>query len=268
MDLLAALAAGRLPAEASIDGYPLGWLRAPPGWDTGPRRLEEHLFYLVDSGSILLECAGATHEIGPGWAALVPPRASFRSRIGARGAPSFWRVRLRLPARWSGAVAMPGCRELEPVVARLVAEAAGEAAHRAEAVRGCLLVLITTLLRQGGDGHRQRLSAEQRALLERYADAHAEATPRDLARQADLTLDYFTRLFRAAYGRPPRRWLLERRMHAAAVRVAEGDEPIERIAEALGYVDARLFGRQFRQVLGQPPGRFRARVRRTGAPAR
>lgn len=267
MELLAALVAGRLPVEASIDGYPLGWLRAPPAWDTGPRRLDEHLFYLVDSGSILLECAGETHELGPGWAALIPPRTPFRSRIGARGVPTFWRARLRLPTRWSGAVATSGCRELEPVVSRLVAEAAGEGAHRAEAVRGCVLLLAATLLRRADAGHRRPLSSDQRALLERFADAHAEATPRDLARQAGLTLDYFTRLFRAAYGRPPRRWLLERRMHAAAVRVAEGDEPIERIAEALGYVDARLFGRQFRQVLGHPPGRFRARVRRTATNA-
>jgi AraC-like DNA-binding protein len=265
MDLLAALAAGRQPAAASIDGYPVGWLRAPPGWDTGPRRLEEHLLYLVDSGTILVECAGKTHEAGPGCAVLIPPRTPFRSRTGGRGAPRFWRARLRLPAAWDGAVATPGCRELEPVVARLVAEASADAPHRAEAVRGCLLVLVATLRRLAAGGDGPQLSAALRARLERYADDHAEATPRDLARQLDLTLDYFTRRFRAAYGRPPRRWLLERRMHAAAVRVAEGGEPIARIAAALGYADARLFGRQFRQVLGQPPGRFRARVGEPGA---
>lgn len=260
MDPLTALAAGRSPADASLDGYPMGWLQAPPAWDTGVRQLDEHLFYLVGSGSLALEAGDSLYEATTGCAVLIPPGTPFRARSGSR-TPSFWRVRLRLPGDWDGPLVIAGAQDLEPVVSSLVSEAVSQEEHRGHAVRGLLLVLLTGLQRLTSGNLERRLTAAQRTLLERHADADPDATPRDLARQLGLTLDYATRLVRATYGRPPRRWLLERRMHAAAVRVAEGDEPIARIAADLGYVDSRLFGRQFRQVLGVPPGRFRERVR-------
>lgn len=260
MDLLTALATGRTPADATLDGFPLGWLQAPPAWDTGVRQLDEHLFYLVGLGSIALEIGDSSYEAHAGCAVLIPPKTPFRSRSGS-ARPAFWRARLRLPSRWDGPLVTPDAQELEPVISLLIAEASGQAAHRDAAVRGLLLVLLAGLRRLDGGTPERRLTAAQRALLERHADADPDATPRDLARQLGLTLDYATRLVRATYGRPPRRWLLERRMHAAAVRVAEGDEPIARIAQDLGYADPRLFGRQFRQILGAPPGRFRDRVR-------
>ena len=128
------------------------------------------------------------------------------------------------------------------------------------------MVLLAGLQKQRHSDPSGGLTAAQRRLLEHYADANPEATPRDLMRQLDLTLDYGTRQFTRSVGRPPRQWLLERRMHRAATRVAEGDETIVRIAEDFGYRDVRLFSRQFRMVFGQPPARFRVQVRRATPP--
>lgn len=261
MDLLTDLCLPGTCAEASLGGYPLGWLRAPAGWDTGRTVLSEHLFYLVDAGNIDLELPGGRSLLAAGDAALIPPGAAFRARAAPGPRPAFWRLRMILPRPWGGAPVITGCRDLEPVVAQLVAEVVGSARYRRERIHGLVLALLADLARRGASADGHRLDAGQRQRLERHADGDPEATPRDLARQLDLTLDYFTRVFRRTYGRPPRRWLLERRMHAAAVRVAETDQPITAIATALGYDDPRLFVRQFRQVLGQPPGRFRARMR-------
>jgi AraC-like DNA-binding protein len=41
----------------------------------------------------------------------------------------------------------------------------------------------------------------------------------------------------------------------------DGDRTLAELAERYGYSDLRLLGRQFRQVMGLPPGRFRARCR-------
>lgn len=260
MDVLAALTAGRVPADATLDGYPLGWLQAPLAWDTGVRRLDEHLFYLIGSGLIVLQTGDDRQVVTAGCAVLIPPKTPFRTQAGTTS-PSFWRIRLRLPGRWDGPVVIPQAQDLEPVVAHLVSEAAVSSEHREAVIRGLLLVLLASLRRLAAGRPEHRLSTAQRSLLERHADTHPDATPRDLMRQLDLTHDYGTRLFRATFGRPPRRWLLERRMHAAAVRVSESDAPIARIADELGYADVRLFARQFRDVLGHPPGRFRTRVR-------
>lgn len=261
MDPLAALARGATPAEVSLDGHPLGWLRAPPGWDTGRRTLDLHLLFLLESGEMDVEIADGRHLLGPGWALLVPPGVPFRAR-GGRRRPVFWRLRMALPAPWPAGRAIAGCHELEPVMAALVAEAgAGRARdlQRAAAVRGGLLLLLAGLARRCAADRGRRLTAAQQVAVERHAEANPRATPRELARVLGLTPDYATRLFRATFGQPPRRWLLERRMHAAAVALVEGGEPLSALARRHGCADERVFGRQFRQVLGLPPARFRRR---------
>ena len=265
MDLLSALSRGATPASASLDGYPLGWIRVTQAWDTGPKCLDEHLFYLVDSGELVLDMSQERRHVASGGYVLLPPGTPFRARSGST-APTFWRARLRLPGPWPGAPTGTGARELEPVIIRLVSECSqAPSPARDASMRGGLLQLLATLQRLAGAGHDQRLlTPAERRRLELYADSHPDATPRDLMRQLELTLDYGTRLFTTSYGCPPRRWLLERRMHRAAVRVSEGEETIAHIADDLGYQDVRLFVRQFRAVLGQPPARFRALIRRSG----
>lgn len=261
MDPLTALLSGTGRAELSLDGYPVAWVAAKSGWDTGWRQLDEHLFYLVDHGEIALEYAQETCVLAAGAAALIPPGTRFRARCG-RKAPGFWRFRVRLPSALAAVLIGNACRHLEPVVLSLLAEQAQPPGRlRSAALRGGLLMLLAGLQRASAPATERGLTPAQRTQLERFADAEPRATPRDLMRQLGLTLDYGTRLFRASYGDPPRRWLLARRMHAAAVRVAEGDERIAAIAADLGYLDERLFVRQFRLILGMPPARFRRAAR-------
>jgi AraC-like DNA-binding protein len=264
MDPFTALFAGKTPVGISLVGYPVAWVQATAAWDTGVRQLDAHLFYLVEHGDMLLDIGDSAHVLAAGTAALIPPGRAFRARAGGR-APGFWRFRIHLPQLWQQVLIGNGCRHLEPVVTGLLAELDRPAgAWRDAAVRGGLVVLLAGLLRAATStvhAAERGLTPAQRTQLERFADAEPRATPRDLMRQLNLTLDYGTRLFRASYGLPPRRWLLARRMHAAAVRVAEGDERIAAIAADLGYLDERLFVRQFRAILGMPPGRFRRAAR-------
>jgi AraC-like DNA-binding protein len=53
------------------------------------------------------------------------------------------------------------------------------------------------------------------------------------------------RRLHAATGLPPRRWLLERRMHALAADLMDGDRTLAELAQRYGYGDLRLLGRQF-----------------------
>ncbi len=58
-------------------------------------------------------------------------------------------------------------------------------------------------------------------------------------------------------GSPPRRWLVETRVRLAAQELADGREAAWTVAQRLGWSDPKLFGRQFRAVMGAPPGRWR-----------
>ncbi|MFM2089914.1 MAG: hypothetical protein RLZZ127_403 [Planctomycetota bacterium] len=260
MDPISALDAGRRPAAAVLDGYPVAWRRAEPGWDTGWKILDQHLFHLVDAGEMLLDAGLGTQTLGPGTALLLPPGVRFRAWAGRR-LPHWWRLRLVLPAPWDGAWVTAGCRDLEPVVTRLAAEAAAGPPGDAAAQRGGLLVLLAGLRRRQAAAAPGRLDEARIRDLERFVAAQPRATPRDLARRLGLSHDYATRLIRANLGQAPRRWILERRMHAIAAELLADATPLAVLAESHGYGDVRLLVRQFRQVMGLPPGRFRAEHR-------
>lgn len=260
MDPIAALARGLGPAGATLDGHPVAWRRTDPGWDTGWRVLDCHLFHLVDDGDMQVDHGRSQDALVGGDALLIPPGMRFRLRAGRRP-PAYWRLRLHLPAAWDGDQIRRGARRLEPVVLSLLAELAETPGPvRDAAVRGGLLLLLAPFRRPQAEPGR-RLDTVRMARLERLVADNPRATPADLARALGLSHDYATRLIRAATGQPPRRWLLERRMHALAADLMDGNAALTDLAVRYGYDDLRLLGRQFRQVMGLPPGRFRARCR-------
>ncbi len=65
-----------------------------------------------------------------------------------------------------------------------------------------------------------------------------------------------TRAFRAGTGLSFGRWRSAVRAHHAVLLLAAG-EPVEDVAEAVGYRSASAFGAAFRQEVGLTPGRFR-----------
>ncbi|HET9394583.1 MAG TPA: helix-turn-helix transcriptional regulator, partial [Nitrospiraceae bacterium] len=73
-------------------------------------------------------------------------------------------------------------------------------------------------------------------------------------------VERFTRLV----GEPPNRYLRRVRMQRAAIRLEEGDEPIIRIAESVGYQSESAFNKAFSKEMGIAPARYR-RAHRRGA---
>ena len=68
-------------------------------------------------------------------------------------------------------------------------------------------------------------------------------------------------LFREHLGTTPARWLLGRRLDAAARLLADTGRPVERIARDVGFADASAFGRAFRRATGETPSGYRGRAR-------
>lgn len=79
----------------------------------------------------------------------------------------------------------------------------------------------------------------------------------ELARQAGLSRSQFTRRFAAVTGLAPEPFLIQARIERAKQLLAETDMTVSQIADALGYRDVYFFSRQFRNVAGCPPSRYR-----------
>jgi AraC-like DNA-binding protein len=77
----------------------------------------------------------------------------------------------------------------------------------------------------------------------------------DLARACDETPLRVLRAFRAAYGLPPHRYQLQRRVQLAQGRLQAGVE-LAALAADLGFADQSHFTRVFKSVVGVTPGAY------------
>lgn len=85
-------------------------------------------------------------------------------------------------------------------------------------------------------------------------------TVQRLARLAGASRAAFARLFQAATGQSPKRWLREHRLELAAARLAGTRETLAEIAKRVGYVSEFSFSRAFKRRHGVAPAHYRSRL--------
>jgi len=92
--------------------------------------------------------------------------------------------------------------------------------------------------------------------------ASHEAWPvRRLAQVSGVSQAHFAREFKQAFGTPPHRYLLTRRIERASALLRDTDHAIIAIAFDTGWQSLGTFGRTFRDITGESPSAFRARQR-------
>jgi transcriptional regulator GlxA family with amidase domain len=82
-----------------------------------------------------------------------------------------------------------------------------------------------------------------------------------LAEVSGVSAAHFARSFKAAFGVPPHRYLLTRRIERAKALLRDTDIPIIDIAFQTGWNSLGTFGRVFRDITGESPRAVRARER-------
>jgi AraC-like DNA-binding protein len=96
------------------------------------------------------------------------------------------------------------------------------------------------------------------------AASHEEWPVRRLARVSGVSQAHFARSFKQAFGVPPHRYLLTRRVERAMALLRDTDLFITEIAFRTGWASLGTFGRTFRDITGESPGAIRARERAAG----
>jgi transcriptional regulator GlxA family with amidase domain len=82
-----------------------------------------------------------------------------------------------------------------------------------------------------------------------------------MAEAVGMSLRQFSRTFRAQTGTTPARLVERLRVDLARGRIETTPEPVERIAEAVGFGDAENMRRAFIRIYGQPPQSIRRATR-------
>ncbi|GAA4820551.1 AraC family transcriptional regulator [Sphingosinicella ginsenosidimutans] len=93
------------------------------------------------------------------------------------------------------------------------------------------------------------------------AAPHEDWTVPRLARVSGVSEAHFARSFRDAFGVPPHRYHLTRRIERAMALLRETDLSITEIAFQSGWNSLGTFGRTFRDVTAESPRAFRVRAR-------
>jgi transcriptional regulator GlxA family with amidase domain len=82
-----------------------------------------------------------------------------------------------------------------------------------------------------------------------------------LAEVSAVSAAYFAREFKKAFGLPPHRYLLTRRIERATALLRDTDLPVTEIALQTGWTSLGTFGRIFRDITGDSPRESRQRAR-------
>lgn len=83
----------------------------------------------------------------------------------------------------------------------------------------------------------------------------------DLAQVSGVSQAHFSRAFKQAFGLPPHRYLLTRRIERAAAWLRDTDMPVIEIALATGWNSLGTFGRIFHDITGSSPSEVRRLAR-------
>lgn len=245
-------------------------LKGDAGWDTGERRLDEHLIYFIAENRCNAVIEGSRFSIHQGTLCWVRPGTKFRFYCGANEAippPLIYRFRFRVELDGIGYqpeepwCALQGAWACLDLIKQLVREAEYPSLFTLWRVRN-LTSLLSIAFFEADSPHRSSgglLSDAQREALITITTDHPESrlSSADLARHLGFSTDYFARIFRRTYQTSPRTWLLRQRLQYAATLLRESRMRISEVAERLGYSESYLFTRQFHNQYGMSPSQWR-----------
>lgn len=263
---LRALLNPRFACELILLGLP-GRLRMPEKWTVEHASLPDHVFYFAAEGSFVARVNRRELRVAAGGLVWVPAGAPFHFWLPSGETLLVYRFRLRTAG--SGRTAKeplecgiyPAAWSCQGWIEQLLAEGSSADLFREERVRGLLLCLFTELARLSSDAGKQpgRLTRMQQEKLVHFFATHVRNRPRpaELAASLRLSPDYFTRLFRHTFNRPPRKWMMEQRVRLAALRLVESALNVSEVADEFGYPSVFVFSRQFKEVLGASPAHYR-----------
>lgn len=97
------------------------------------------------------------------------------------------------------------------------------------------------------------------------ANSHEHWPVRRLAQVSRVSEAHFARSFKQAFGIPPHRYLLTRRIERATALLRDTTLSVTEIALQTGWRSLGTFGRTVRDITGESPGAIRARSTNTAA---
>ncbi|MHC4871103.1 MAG: helix-turn-helix domain-containing protein [Planctomycetota bacterium] len=181
----------------------------------------------------------------PGYHAL------FRLDSKLSGSPDTIRNRMKLDAA--------GLADIERLTDRMYREFRSKTpGYRATAISG-IIELISYLSRKFTTADSRSSAqfyriADTVSLLENHYYKNLPLA--ELAKSANMSVNNFLRIFKAATGNTPKEYLNICRINKASQMLLKTTDSITAVAMKTGFSDSNYFTRKFKQIMGIPPGRY------------
>ncbi|MBK9216966.1 MAG: AraC family transcriptional regulator [Uliginosibacterium sp.] len=104
-----------------------------------------------------------------------------------------------------------------------------------------------------------------RAIAWIHADPGRHWSVATLADKSAMSASRFAARFSTMLGESPMAYVARWRMNVARDKLARSRQPVDRIAEEVGYESLAAFNRAFKKIVGAPPARWRAAEARRAA---
>ena len=151
-------------------------------------------------------------------------------------------------------------KERDAILSRLLCEAvealdSDTIRARASLFRAVALVQQPPASTSGRRGLAPWQARSTIALIDKDLAGRADITR--LAANVRLSHSHFHRAFKQFFGRPPRQFIIQRRIQRALELMQSTDLRLSDIALACGFSDQAHFSRAFRKLMGHTPGMWR-----------
>jgi AraC-like DNA-binding protein len=254
-------------ASFEVDDFYHGYYRRRTA-DSGSavqRRLEKHCMKMSVHGAQSLLVGGEERNLEPGGFLWIAPGVEVLESPAGSHACYYVQFELKLEGQAlrleEDVVELGNAWEILQYFKQLVVEADTSRWEGGQRLRSLMSLLCIGIFRLRSARRKKEpvLSEDQCHEITSYFADHAceRLSSADLAGAVNLSQDYFTRLFRATFGEPPRKWMVRQRLRLAAEKLKATSVSIKEVAYALGYDDVYLFSRQFRSFIGMSPRAFR-----------
>lgn len=253
----------------------IGELTAVKAHTSRREGLSSYLFFVVMSGSGVLEYNRKERQLEPGDCVFIDCRSSYAHSTN----DDLWTLKWchfygpllsniydKYLERGGQPVFHPSTFDLNTLITlhQDLYNTAGSADHlRDMRINAYLNTLLTTLLEyswnpeEGREGKkRQSCEAVKEYLDEKYSE---RITLEELAEQFHLDKQYLNRCFRDQYGSTINQYLLHQRITKAKQMLRFTDEKLEVIGYACGIGAPHYFSRLFKKIEGMSPSEYRER---------
>lgn len=237
-------------------------------WVLPHYQLKEHLLVFHEQGFLELKLKEKNVRVEPGTMIWFPPGAS-RTLWGEKSKLSLHHYKIRFNI-WrddteytftNSSLVRKNAWDILPYFQLLVKEHDKNNQFHDQQIKtliSTLSIAFFNLPESCPRGHKS-LNNLQQAIINNFIAVNIQVGigPRDLADELNLTLDYFSRVFKNTYGITPQGYIKQEKIYYAASFLIESNISVKELANELNYANINLFCRQFKDIIKMTPTQYR-----------